>query len=165
MEAPSAPTTEVPERELGFSLRRWSIADALVGLSSVVLVISLFLNWFTLRLGHVASASRSGTYVHGYLWAAFALSVQLCVYLVARLVAGDMRFRGRIVQGADLLLLSTGSLVVTLIAFVGKPAFVGQHTTIAAGWSYGACLAVAVASLAMVVSAGQLVVRLMSRKG
>lgn len=165
VEAPSAPVTEVPERETAVSQRRWSIADAIVGLSSVVVVVSLFLNWFTLHIGAVASASRSGTYVHAYLWAAFALAVELCVYLVARLFTGDLRFRDRIVQDAGLLLLSAGSVAVILIAFLGKPKLVAPGTTIIAGWSYGAYMAVAAAGLALVVSLGQLVVRLMSHRG
>jgi thiosulfate reductase cytochrome b subunit len=165
VEAPRAPVTEVPEREFAFSLRGWSISDAVIGLSSVVLVVSLFLNWFTLHIGSVISASRSGTYVHAYLWAAFALSVELCVYLVARLFTGDLGFRGRIAQDTGLLLLSAGSVAVILIAFLGKPKLVAPHTTIIAGWSYGAYMAVAAAGLALVVSVGQLVVRLMSHRG
>jgi thiosulfate reductase cytochrome b subunit len=163
-ETPSAPVTAIPEREVGFSLRRWSIPDVVVGLSSVVLVVALFLNWFTLHLGAVASASRSGTYVHAYLWAAFALSVELCVYLVARLFLGDQRFRDRILQDVALAMLCAGSVAVTLIAFLGRPKLVAPHTTIIAGWSYGAYMAVAAAGLALVVSVGQLVVRLMSNR-
>jgi hypothetical protein len=165
VEVPRAPVEEVPEEEFGFSLKRSSIADAVVGLSSVVLVVALFLNWFTLHLGSVASASRSGTYVHAYLWAAFALSVALCVYVVARLFTGELRFRGRIVQDTWVLLLSAGSVAVTLIAFLGKPKLVAPHTTIMAGWSYGAYMAIAAAGLALVASLGQVVVRLMSRRG
>jgi hypothetical protein len=127
-----------------------------------VVVVALFLNWYTLHLGNVASASRSGTYVHGYLWAAFALSVELVVYLVARLFLGDERLRGRIVQDGGLLLLASGSLAVVLIAFLARGFAVTPHTTIVAGWSYGACMAVAAGGLAFVVAMGQLVARFMS---
>jgi dipeptidyl aminopeptidase/acylaminoacyl peptidase len=55
-------------------------------------------------------------------------------------------------------------VAVTLIAFLGRPKLVAPHTTIIAGWSYGAYMAVAAAGLALVVSVGQLVVRLMSNR-
>ena len=50
-----------------FDAARLSQADRISGGASVVLLISLFLPWFTASAGILGSASASGMTAHGYL--------------------------------------------------------------------------------------------------
>ncbi len=114
---------QVPVSARRLDPRRWSIADAVIGLASLLLAISLFLDWFTFDVPLVGLASRSGTWTSEYLYAAFALSVEALVYVVARAVWSELRFPGRFADHVILVGLTTASLAVTLIGIVTKPAY------------------------------------------
>ncbi len=121
-----------------------------------MLAISLFLDWFTFDVPLVGLASRSGTWTSEYLYAAFALSVEAVVYVVARAVWSELRFPGRFADHVILVGLTTASLAVTLIGFVTKPAYTLLGVPIPVSWGYGAYVAVPAAAVAMVASIGQL---------
>lgn len=161
---PSIATAHAARGELGFDVRRWSIADAVIGLASVVLAISLFLDWYTFQLPLGGAAARSGTWSREYLYAAFALSAEVVVYLAARSVWSGLQFKGRFGHHAFLIALTTGSLVTTLIAFVATPLFTQAGITIPTTLSYGAYIAVPAAAVAMVASVGQMVASLVGAR-
>src|SRR5947209_8733175 len=59
-----------------FDARRWTRTDRLVGGASLVVLISLFLPWFSVNLSGPlggGSASASGTTAHGWLWFVFVI--------------------------------------------------------------------------------------------
>lgn len=152
-----AAEVQSPVREVGFDAGRWSLADVVVGLASLLLAISVFLDWYTFNLPLGVSTSRSGTWTREYLYAALALSVEVLVYLAARSVWRGLQFKSRLAHDGLLVSLTTGSLVVTLLAFTMKPQFTQGFIPIPVDWAYGAYLSVAGAAVAMVVSVGQLV--------
>lgn len=127
-----------------------------IGVASLVLAISLFLDWFTFNVPFVGLASRSGTWTSEYLYAALALSVEAVVYLLARGVWSELRFQGRFAHHVILIALTSASLAVTLIGFVTKPAYTLLGVPIPVSWTYGAYVAVPAAAVAMVASVGQL---------
>jgi hypothetical protein len=137
-----------------------------IGFTTVALLISLFLPWFseTARVaGKTFTGSVTGTSAHGYLWLVFVLS--LIVLLV--LIAPDFiaRVPARLPSHQQLILwASVLSFLLVMLAFIARPAaatspsgFGGLQLQVSAtyGWSYGAyiaLIAVVLASLAIIGS-------------
>src|SRR6266700_2662480 len=133
----------------GFDASRWSQVERITGVASLVLLISLFLPWFTVSFtspslgsgkGTTISASGSGTAAHGYLWLVFILSLAVIAFLV--LQAGYAALPFQVPLGRDMLLLvATGvNLLLVLVAFFFKPAtgssLLGSGFSV--GWAFGA---------------------------
>src|SRR5579872_3541194 len=108
-----------------FDAKRWTRNDQIVGVASLVLMISLFLPWFSASVSAgsfgSASDSASGTSVHGWLWLVFVIGLLILAYLVA--FAGFAMERISLPLRHELLLLvATGlNLLLVLIAFFDKP--------------------------------------------
>jgi hypothetical protein len=156
--------------------RGWSNTDLAIGAGLIVLLIALFLPWFssTVRLaGRTVqlSGSADGTSAHGFMWGAFVLAIAGLVVLVAR----DAIYRapGNLPTPEQMLVGATGlALLLTILGLAIKPAtglsignstgqFAGllPHISISVSWSYGGFIAVAaalVAFLAAFVTAGPL---------
>jgi hypothetical protein len=124
----------------GFSFdgARLSQADRIAGAASVVLLVSLFLPWFTASAGPFGSASASGITAHGYLWVVFLL----CLGIVAFLVVGSGFVRLPVSLPAareTILLAATGlNLLIVLLAFSIRPNGFG---VLSIGWAFGAFVA------------------------
>jgi hypothetical protein len=137
-----------PARPAGpaFSLdvRRLSGIDQVAGGASLILLITLFLPWYGISaLGQTYSAS--GVSVHGWLVLSLIITVALAGYLVLRAGWDKPPFQLPIAHEL-LLLIGTGlQLLLTLLAFVAKPAYLS--------WEFGAWLGLiaAIAACAPVV--------------
>jgi hypothetical protein len=130
-----------------FDAKRWTPADMIVGGASLVVLISLFLPWFTASLGQLGSGSESGTDGHGWLWIVFIVVLLILAYLVLKAGFQTMPFTVPL-QHELLLLIATGiNLVLVVIAFLAKPS-IGFGVQV--GWGVGAFLALIAAIVAVV---------------
>src|SRR5436305_1326252 len=118
-----------------FDATRWSQTERITGIATVLLMISLFLPWFSVSIGPF-SASVSGTTAHGYLWLVFFLCLAIIGFLVV--AAGFQAMPFTLPMGRDVLLLAaTGiNLLLVLLAF-----FVNSGLFNGVGWSFGAFIA------------------------
>ena len=130
-----------------FDAARLSQADRISGGASVVLLISLFLPWFTASLGILGSGSESGMTAHGYLWVVFILCLAVVAFLVFS--AGYAELPVRLPAARENLLLGvTGlNLLLVLIAFFFKPSGGG---IVNIGWGFGAFVGLIAAIVAVV---------------
>jgi hypothetical protein len=150
-----------PAQAYAFDVARWSQAERITGIATVVLLISLFLPWFTVSVstagfgnlvkGGTVSASGSGTDAHGYLWLVFVLGLAIVAFLVLR--AGFSQLPFQLPLGPDMLLLiATGiNLVLVLVAFFFKPG--GSDllgTGVSVSWAWGAFVGLVAAIAACV---------------
>jgi hypothetical protein len=133
-----APASAVPPFK--FDVARWSRADRIAGVATVVLFICLFLPWFTISFGF-GSGSVNGLW-HGWMW----LSLILCIVIVAYLVlfAGWDRLPiSQDVPHLTVMMIATiVNAVLVLIAFIDKPGGSGV------GWGFGAIVGLIAALVA-----------------
>ena len=133
-----ASTSAVPPFK--FDVARWSRADRIAGIATVVLFICLFLPWFTISFGF-GSGSVNGLW-HGWMW----LSLILCIVIVAYLVlfAGWDRLPiSQDVPHLTVMMIATiVNAVLVLIAFIDKPGGSGV------GWGFGAIVGLIAALVA-----------------
>lgn len=120
-----------------FDAQRWSQAERITGVATVMLLISLFLPWFSVSgsvLGEHFSASVSGTTAHGYLWLVFFICLAVVALLVLR--AGFQTLPFAVPGGPDMVLLGATAinLLLVLIAFFVNPSAFAAGV----GWSFGA---------------------------
>jgi hypothetical protein len=154
---PSAATAGAPPAAVGgatpaynFDARRWTRNDRLVGGASLVVLISLFLPWFSVSLSGPlggGSASASGTTAHGWLWFVFVIDLAILAYLV--LSAGYEQLPFRLPWPPERLLLAASglNLLLVLLAFVLKPS--SGFTDLKVGWDFGAFIALLAAIAAV----------------
>jgi uncharacterized membrane protein len=146
--------------------RGWNGSDLAIGGAVVVLLVALFLPWFssTVRVSRFAriSGAGDGPAAHGYLWLVFVLAIVALIILVARdaiaQVPGNMPSPEQILVGATGL-----SLLLTILGVVQKPSVVTvtgsgpisqvfPRLTISVGWSYGGWIALVAALIAFVAA-------------
>ena len=146
-------TPSTPPPPIATSERRgWAGRDLAIGSGLVVLLIALFLPWFSFpaalfRGAASSSGSSDGPQAHGYLWAVFALAIVALVVLVARDAIG--RAPGNLPSTEQVLTGATGlALLLTILGVVARPtgAFVD--------WSYGGFIALVAAAVAFVAALG-----------
>jgi hypothetical protein len=143
-----------------FDITRWQRAEQITGGATLLLIISLFLPWFTASVsstiaGHTISdsASASGTTAHGYLWLVFFIGLAVLAVLIIQ--AGFAQFPINLPFGVPALLVGlTGvNLLLVLIAFLIKPGTGGVDTTglhVSIGWGLGAFIGLICAIAAFV---------------
>lgn len=139
---PAGPPQHGPQ--FAFDLNRLSRVDQVVGASSLILIITLFLPWFGVSLDGY-SASESGFDAHGYLIIPLLTAIALIAYLVMR--AGWDHLPWKLpMEHAPLLLVGTGiQALIVLLAFLFKPT--------GTDWQFGAYLGL----LAALVACGAVV--------
>ena len=133
------------------NLKRLTTADMVAGAASLVLLISLFLPWYTVSVPG-ASSTLSGTGIHRFLWLAVLLSVVVLTYLIVHATVGwDSTPMNRLAREPVLLGLSLVQLILVIIPFFDVPDTLIQNVSV--GFSYGAYvgLAAAIAALVMVL--------------
>jgi len=122
-----------PKRS-GKSRRRLSAlsrSDRIVGLATVVLLVSFWLPWY--RIGPF---SVDGLSVHGWLFIAVVNSIVLVLYvLITAFEVGDLAVQGRMSKEQVLALITGVNLALVVLGVVLKPA--------GFSWSWGALLALA----------------------
>jgi hypothetical protein len=108
---------------------RWTRTDWITGISTLVLLITLFLPWFGVNILGI-SAQADGLDAHGYLYLALLLCLAIIGYLVA--VAGVAGLGDRLpLPHRQWLLIGTGvNGLLILLAFAVKPSDTG--------WRFGA---------------------------
>ena len=150
--APMAPEDETNTFHIeDVNLKRLTTADMVAGAASLVLLISLFLPWYTVSVPG-ASSTLSGTGIHRFLWLAVLLSVVVLTYLIVHATVGwDSTPMNRLSREPVLLGLSLVQLILVIIPFFDVPDTLIQNVTV--GFSYGAYvgLAAAIAALVMVL--------------
>jgi hypothetical protein len=149
----------------------WAGTDLAIGTSLVVLLVALFLPWFSSTIRLAGGAARSlgsgdGPRAHGYLWAVFALAIVALIVLVARDAIG--RAPGNLPSAEQMLIGATGlALMLTIlgVAISPSPDFsivspagsipqVLPSLSVSIGWSYGGFVAVLAAAVAFIASFG-----------
>lgn len=140
--------------------RAWSGADLAIGSALIVVLISLFLPWFSQTV-HLGPASVSGTTdgvdAHGYLWVVFIIAIIGLAVLVARDELAKVP--GNLPSAEQLFVLTTGlALLLTILGVVFKPAgYIASGSltaSVSVGWSYGGFVAVAAAAIAFLAAWG-----------
>jgi len=124
-------------------MTRFTLPDRITGISSLVLLISLFLPWYGVSvLGFNAQAD--GVTGHGYLYIVMLICLAIAGYLVASatmpaLPALPLTHRQRLLAASGL------NAAIVLLAFLFKPG--------ASGWRFGAFLALIAAIVAVAAQA------------
>jgi hypothetical protein len=144
-EAPAAPqpTASAPQASsaarsgsgssFAFEMKRWSQVERITAIASLVLLISLFLPWFTYSFGY-GSVSVDGLW-HGWMYLVLLLCLAILVDLVAKAGFKVMPFKLPLPE-EQLLLIATGvNAVLTVLAFLLKPGGIGFSGI---GWGFGA---------------------------
>lgn len=133
---------------------RWTPADRVTGAATLVLVVSLFLPWFSVSAGFgnfTASSSADALAAHGYLYLVLLLALAMLGYLIARASLKDLPELP--VTGDQLLAAGAAvNLLLVLIAFAVMPG--GGSALVKVSWSFGAFigLAAAIVSIAAVAT-------------
>jgi len=128
-----------------FDAARLSQADRIAGAASVVLLVSLFLPWFTASAGAFGSASASGMTAHGYLWVVFLLCLGIIGFLVLGAGFAEMPFSLPAARESILLAATGVNLIIVLLAFFIRPDGFG---VVSIGWAFGAFVALIAAIVA-----------------
>jgi hypothetical protein len=136
-------------------LDRLTLTEKIIGAATLVLLVALFLPWYSLSSGgpHIES---SGAATHGYLWIAFAV----CLAVLASLVVdrGTDRLPLRLPAERQFVIGMTGiNLVLVLLAFLSKPSVLALPlgstlVTVSPNWAYGAFVALIAAVVAVAAS-------------
>jgi hypothetical protein len=128
-----------------FDAARWTNADRIAGIATLVLFISLFLSWFSASIGPI-SVSASGLSAHGYLYVVLILCIAIVIYLALRAGWDEIPVGTKIPHLTVMMVVTLVNFVLTLIAFIQKPGGAGFGTGI--GWDFGAFLGLIAAIVA-----------------
>lgn len=124
-----------------FDAARWSLADRIAGVATIVLFISLFLSWFGVTVIGI-TVTASGVSAHGYLYLVMVICILIEAYLVLR-AGWDVLPGGINLPHLTTMIAATVvNLVIVFIAFIFKPGGSGV------GWEFGAFLALIAAIVA-----------------
>jgi hypothetical protein len=143
--APAAATASA----FNFDAKRWTRDDQIVGAASLLLLISLFLPWYTVSFGS-SSASASGTTGHGYLWIVFIIALAVVAFLIVQAGFQTLPFNLPFSPARLLLGLTGINLLLVLLAFLFKPGTGDGFVNISVGWGFGAFLGLICAIVAVV---------------
>ncbi len=127
-----------------FDAARWTMADRIAGVATVVLFICLFLPWFTVSVG-VAGYSIGGSVNglwHGWMYLTLIISILIVAYLVLRAGWDRLPISQDVPHLTVMLVATIVDAVLTLIAFIDKP---GGSAT---GWGFGAVVGLIAAIVA-----------------
>jgi hypothetical protein len=153
--APSAPTAQAaPAAPAGaaaasasavpaykFDAARWSLADRISGVATIVLFISLFLSWFGISVIGV-TVTASGVSAHGFLYIVMIIAILIVAYLVLRAGWDELPGGINLPHLITMMVATLVNLVLVFIAFIDKPGGSGV------GWEFGAFLALIAAAAA-----------------
>lgn len=144
--APAAATGQV----FAFDAKRLSRDDRVVGGATLLLLISLFLPWYTasvpsttingVTVGGGGSVSGNAFNGHGWVWIVFIVGLAVLAYLImqAGFETAPVRLPFSPVQ--TLLGLTGLNLLLVLIAFLVKPGTGDALIKVSIGWGIGAFL-------------------------
>jgi hypothetical protein len=145
--AGATPGPSAAASQIKFDATKLTQTDRIVGIASFVLLISLFLSWFSVSLGPIGSVSASGLSAHGYLYIVLILDILIIALLAVRaLGVWDFPTSAAVTEEQALLIATGVNFVLVLIAFLLKPGGVGSGV----GWSFGAFIGLVAAVVALV---------------
>jgi hypothetical protein len=112
--------------------------DRIVGIASLVLLISFWLPWYS-----IGPFTANGLSAHGWLFVAVLDSIVLVLYvLITAFGVGDLAVQGRLSKEQLVALMTGINLALVVLAFLLKPA--------GFSWSWGAFLSLTAAIVAFV---------------
>ena len=140
---PAAPEASPADATaFAFDTRRWTFADRVTGVATLVLLVSLFLPWFGTD-GDFFNVSVDGMW-HGYMVIVLILAVVVLGYLVLRAGFVSLPSGFSATTAGHLLAGAVGlNLLLAAISFATKPA--------ATSWQYGAYIGLAAAIVAVIL--------------
>jgi hypothetical protein len=124
-----------------FDAARWSLADRIAGVATVVLFISLFLSWFGITVIGI-TVTASGLSAHGYLYIVMIICILEIAYLVLRAGWDELPISANLPHLTVMMAATIVNLVLVFIGFIFKPGGSGV------GWQFGAFLALIAAIVA-----------------
>jgi len=124
-----------------FDAARWSLADRISGVATIVLFISLFLAWFGITVIGI-SVTASGVSAHGYLYLVMIICILIVAYLVLRAGWDELPGGLNLPHLTTMMVATLVNLVVVFLAFIFKPGGSGV------GWEFGAFLGLIAAIVA-----------------
>ena len=131
------------QSSFAFDMKRWSRVERITAVATLILLVSLFLPWFTYNYG-IGSASVDGLW-HGWMYLVLLLCLAILVYLVARAGFGEMPIKLPMAEEQMLLIATSVNAVLTILAFVFKPGGIGFSGI---GWGFGALVGLVAAIVA-----------------
>jgi hypothetical protein len=134
----AAPRAGVGTPAFKFDAARWSRADRVTGIATLVLFVSLFLPWFGFSVIGISGSADALT-AHGYMYLVLILCLAILAFLVMRAGFEEMPVRLPLTAGQALLAATTVNFVLVLIAFLIKPGGVASN---AFSWRFGAFVGV-----------------------
>lgn len=137
----AAPTAGSSVPAFKFDAARWSIADRIAGIATIVLFISLFLSWFGITVVGI-TVTASGVSAHGWLYIVMILDILIVAYLVLRAGWDRLPISQDVPHLTVMLVATIVNLVLVFIAFIDKPGGSGV------GWEFGAFVALIAAVVA-----------------
>jgi hypothetical protein len=127
-----------PVRKSRQRLNELTHRDRIVGVATLVLLVSFWLPWYS-----IGPFSANGVGAHGWLFIAVINSIVLVLYvLIVAFGVGDLADQGRLSKDQLLALLTGVNLALVVLGVLLKPA--------SFGWSWGAFVALAAAIVAFV---------------
>lgn len=150
-----APEEDVPETRNfhieNVRLKRLTLADKVAGAASLVLLVSLFLPWYTVS-NPGGSTGLSGTDIHRFLWLEALLTLVTLTYMIVHATVGwDRTPMNKVSHEPVLLALTVIQLIVVVVPFFDVPDTLLEGVTV--GFAYGSYIGLiaAVAALVMVI--------------
>jgi hypothetical protein len=124
-----------------FDAARWSLADRISGVATIILFISLFLSWFGISVIGV-TVTASGVSAHGFLYLVMIIAILIVAYLVLRAGWDELPGGINLPHLITMMVATLINLVLVFIAFIDKPGGSGV------GWQFGAFLGLIAAAAA-----------------
>jgi hypothetical protein len=123
-----------------FDVKRWTRADEIAGVATILLFISLLLPWYTISFGF-ASGSVNGLW-HGWMYLSLILCIVIVAYLVLRAGWDKLPISQDVPHLTVMMVATIVNLVLVVIAFIDKPGGSGV------GWGAGAVIGLIAAAVA-----------------
>ena len=126
MTSETSPYPEAPPPATATAERSgWTGSDLAIGGAVIVLLIALFLPWFSAKVspepGTVIAGTGDGPTSHGYLWLVFVLAILALIVLVAR--DAIARLPGNLPSPEQILVGTTGlALLLAILGVAQRPA-------------------------------------------
>jgi zinc-ribbon domain len=137
----AAATSQSGTPAYNFDATRWSVADRIAGVATIVLLVSLFLPWFGVSVLGI-TITASGLSAHGWLYIVMIICILEIAYLVLRAGWDELPVTSELPHLVLMMVGTLANLVLVFIAFLDKPGGSGV------GWEFGAVLGLVTAAIA-----------------